>query len=111
MKIIYRAANVTEAHIVAGMLDAHGIESHVGGHFLQGGVGELAPMDFATVLVADEDYTSALSVIADYERTEPPTRGNGEKNNDSRLPRYSGLFSEKALFLGVILLLVYWFLF
>ena len=51
MKRIYKALNITEAHIVAGMLEAHGIEVFVGGSFLQGGVGELAPLDIANVQV------------------------------------------------------------
>ncbi|MEZ5449562.1 MAG: DUF2007 domain-containing protein [Thiolinea sp.] len=63
---IYRAANITEAHLVAGMLEAQGIAAHVGGHYLQGGVGEIATMDFARVWVADEDYEAARPLIAEY---------------------------------------------
>jgi hypothetical protein len=68
MKLIYRAADISEAHIVAGLLKSHEIEAHVGGHYLQGGVGDLAAMGFATVHVADEDVDLAMSVIADYEK-------------------------------------------
>ena len=62
MKIVYRAANPQEAHIVAGMLQAEGIEAHASGTFLQGGIGELPSGDFAVVRVPDDDacllYTS-----------------------------------------------------
>lgn len=67
MQLIFRATNILEAHIVAGLLDAHGIETHVGGHYLQGAVGELPASDFAQVFVKDEDLQVAEKLIADYE--------------------------------------------
>ncbi|MGB0712910.1 MAG: DUF2007 domain-containing protein [Gammaproteobacteria bacterium] len=66
MREVYRAANITEAHIVAGMLRAREIEAHVAGHYLQGGVGELAPTDLARVLVADDRYEAARAHVRDY---------------------------------------------
>lgn len=67
MQLIYRASDITEAHIVSGMLQAHGLESFVGGHYLQGAIGDMAVQDFAVVHVADEDVTEAKRLIADYE--------------------------------------------
>ncbi len=67
MQIIYRAADIVEAHIVAGMLQAAGIDAHVGGHYLQGGVGELSPLNFATVMVADEQVAEAMVLVREYE--------------------------------------------
>ncbi|HHJ36265.1 MAG TPA: DUF2007 domain-containing protein [Gammaproteobacteria bacterium] len=67
MKIIYKARDIIEAHIVSGMLNANGIETHVGGYYLQGGVGDLAAFDFANVQVADKDVTQALPLVAEYE--------------------------------------------
>ena len=66
MKIIYRAANINEASIVQGMLRAHGIDAHVGGYYLQGGIGELAPEGFANVQVDDADVDAAQRLIDDY---------------------------------------------
>ena len=68
MKLVYRASNIIEANIVAGMLNARGIETHVGGFYLQGGIGELAAQDFANVHVADEDVDLARKLIAEYEQ-------------------------------------------
>jgi hypothetical protein len=68
MKIIYRAANIIEAHIVAGMLTASDIEAYVGGHYLQGAVGDLPPAGFATVSVADDDLDAAMTIIAEYDQ-------------------------------------------
>ncbi len=70
MKIVYKANDILEAHIVAGMLNAENIEAHVGGHYLQGGIGDLAPTGLASVSVADEDIDAALRVIRDYEGTD-----------------------------------------
>jgi nitrogen regulatory protein PII-like uncharacterized protein len=67
MKIIYKAGDIIEAHIVAGMLNANGIRAYVGGYYLQGGIGELAPLDFANISVADEDVKQALQIVRDYE--------------------------------------------
>ncbi len=67
MQIIFRASNILEAHIVAGLLDSHGIESHVAGHYLQGAVGDLPASDFAHVLVSNEDSEAANKLILKYE--------------------------------------------
>ncbi len=75
MQIIYKAADIVEAHIVAGMLQANGIDSHVGGHYLQGAIGELAPMGFANVFVADTDVVTALPIIKDYEHGDDAADG------------------------------------
>ncbi len=69
MKLIYRAKDIIEAHIISGLLKANGIRSHVGGYYLQGGVGNLAATDFATIYVADENVLEAQSIIAGYENT------------------------------------------
>lgn len=70
MQLIFRGANILEAHIVAGLLEAHQIETYVGGHYLQGAVGDLPASDFAHVFVSDEDVDAAKKLIADYEAGE-----------------------------------------
>lgn len=67
MQLVFRANNILEAHIVAGMLKSHGIDCHVGGHYLQGAVGDLPATDFAHVFVGEEDQTRAEALIEDYE--------------------------------------------
>ena len=77
MKTIYRAADILEAHIVAGMLNAEGIEAEVAGFYQQGAVGQLAPQDFARVMLIDErDADRAERVIAQYEEREPLPPGD-----------------------------------
>lgn len=79
---IYNAKDITEAHIVKGMLEANGIDAYVNGHYLQGGIGELAAMDFASVQVDEKDTEAAKKLIETYEKTDiqngpKPVNSNG----------------------------------
>ena len=75
MQRVFVARNVSEAHIVSGMLNASGIAARVQGHYLAGGYGEL-PITADTlpsVWIEDSSQMSAArSLIDDYERP----RGN-----------------------------------
>jgi hypothetical protein len=87
MTKIYSAADLTEAHIVSGMLQANGIDAHVGGHYLQGGIGELAAMDFASVYIDDDDQEAARKLIDNYEKDIPDTEPTqADDNRTSSLP-------------------------
>jgi hypothetical protein len=66
---VYRAADINEAHIVAGMLRAERIDAHVEGFYLQGGIGGLAAFDFASVHVPDEEAEQARALVAEYEQS------------------------------------------
>lgn len=70
MKIVFKAGNIIEAHIVAGMLNSCDIPTYVGGHFLQGAVGDLSPTGFANVFVAPDDFEQACALVADYEKVD-----------------------------------------
>lgn len=67
MQRVFSSLTILEAHIVAGLLESHGLTPHVAGHYLQGAVGELPVSGFAHVLVNDDDVAVAESIIADYE--------------------------------------------
>ncbi|BDZ74130.1 MULTISPECIES: DUF2007 domain-containing protein [Methylophaga] len=67
MQLVFRANNILEAHIVAGLLKSHEIECHVGGHFLQGAVGDLPATDFAHVFVERDNIEAAQAIIDGYE--------------------------------------------
>jgi len=70
MKIIYKADNITEAHIVSGLLNANDIKANVSGYYLQGAVGEIGAFDFVSVVVEDKDVDRALSLVEAYEKGE-----------------------------------------
>ena len=80
MKLIYKARDITEAHIISGLLKANGIETHVGGHYLQGGIGDLAAIDFATINVADENVDHVVSIISEYDKNNIQTDKTKYKN-------------------------------
>ena len=68
MLLIFQGQNILEAHIISGLLQAHGIECHVAGHYLQGAVGDLPASDFAHVFLHDNaDEAAATQLIDDYE--------------------------------------------
>ena len=98
MQIIYKASDITEAHIVSGLLNANGVEAHVGGHYLQGGVGELAAFGFANVHVADEDTSLAKSIIAEYQ---------GEQDKPEKTRRFKkSCFTPKLLLVALVTLFI-----
>ena len=77
MQRIFVARNVTEAHIVSGMLNASGIAAEVRGHYLAGGYGELPISSDTMPSVWLKDATqvaNARTLIAEYER---PGAGKG----------------------------------
>ncbi|MDY6921851.1 MAG: DUF2007 domain-containing protein [Pseudomonadota bacterium] len=104
MEIIYRAKDFADAHILAGYLRARGLECHVGGHYLQGGLGELGATDLTVVRVAAQDVARARELVESYEQSqrEPATPAM----TGSPLP--SPLLVV-ALFLVSVLVLVNWF--
>lgn len=64
---VFDASNITEAHIVKGLLESNNINAFVNGFYLQGGIGEMAPDDFAGVSVEDNNVQAALNIIQEYE--------------------------------------------
>lgn len=102
MQIIFTGHDLTEAHIVAGMLRAEGIDAHVGGHYLQGAVGDLAPLDFARVLVPTTDVEQAERLIEEY--------NHGRETSDERPPPRDQPQFNAALMGGLILLVLFLFL-
>ena len=71
MQRMFVARNVTEAHIVSGMLNAAGIVAEVRGHYLASGYGELPISNDTLPSVWIEDASqvaNARSLIKEYER-------------------------------------------
>ncbi|MEJ2404536.1 MAG: DUF2007 domain-containing protein [Candidatus Thiodiazotropha sp.] len=98
MKIIYRAGDITEAHIIKGLLESNGIDAYVGGYYLQGAVGDLAARDFAHVHVADENQQRATEIISDYE-------GNSFSKQNNKTPSET-TSSNKILVVVIIAILI-----
>lgn len=68
MKLVYRAASVVDAQLVADMLTEAGIDTEVTGHYLSGAIGELPPSDVVGVRVLDNaDSERARVLIGEWE--------------------------------------------
>jgi len=80
LKTVFRANDIVEAHIVAGMLQSQGIKTFVGGHYLQGAVGDLAVQGFAEVQVLEDDVDLAKSLITEYETSTEHASGSISKS-------------------------------
>ena len=72
----------------------------MGGHYLQGGIGDLPAMNLIDVRVADEDAKAALEVVREYEGTEYRPR------ND--IVKQDGGIGNKLILIAAIALLVIW---
>lgn len=70
MKKIYDANNNIEANLLKNILEQEGIEAHISGEYLQGGMGELPAMGLISIMVEDEDQLRAEKVVRDWERGE-----------------------------------------
>jgi len=69
MQPIYTASDIMEAHILKGFLEQRGIEAHVSGYYLQGGIGELPVGNQVQLWVAEEDVLGALQALEEYEHS------------------------------------------
>ncbi len=67
MHIIYRAANLFDAHLVKDALEAEGIPAFISGEYLTGAVGQLPAMDFIAVMVPESSLPAATSIVHDVE--------------------------------------------
>lgn len=105
MQIIYRAKDIADAHILSGFLQSHGVECHVGGHYLQGALGEIGMADFALVRVADEDTERARQLVLEYERSNSSS-GHEDKQQPSEMPSPLLIIATFLISVFILVLLV-----
>ena len=67
MKIVYRAENIFDAHLVKHALEDAGIFAFVNGQYLTGAIGELPVADLVNVMVAEHDSELAETVVRDVD--------------------------------------------
>lgn len=71
MQKVFSARDITEAHIIKGLLESHDIPAQVDGAYLQGAFGELPVVDLITVSVAAEQVMHAQKLIEEYDLATP----------------------------------------
>lgn len=83
MRIVYRAENIIDAHLVRNVLEGAGIPAHVGGEYLTGAMGELPVLGLVTVLVAEHDLPAASRLVAEVDAELAERRGADDFDIDS----------------------------
>lgn len=68
MKTVFEAKHTIEANLIRNLLEQEGIDAHISGEYLQGGMGELPAMGLVSVMVEDEDFPRAERIIRDWEQ-------------------------------------------
>ena len=71
MRRIYEPENLLEAELLIGMLGNEGVEAHLVGRDLLGGIGELPLQGLLGVAVADDQAEYARQLIAAYNAALP----------------------------------------
>jgi Putative prokaryotic signal transducing protein len=83
MRIVYRAANIADAHLIRQMLEAENIPAFIQGEYLQGAVGALPANTEILVHVGDDDYAAARAVVERWESAD------AEAIEDEEAPQYA----------------------
>ena len=106
MHIVFRGNDFAEAHIVASMLEGAGIKAHVGGHFLQGALGEFGLINTTDVRVELKDIEQANVIVQEYDgkQTKRATQKTPLKN--SRISQIKSLSYSLLLFIGVVVVVL-----
>ncbi|MFZ2753284.1 MAG: DUF2007 domain-containing protein [Lysobacteraceae bacterium] len=105
MIIIYRAANIADAHLIRQLLEAEGIPAFIQGEYLQGAVGELPANTEILVHVADENADAARVVVDEWESAEPVVAEDDGSEEMPQRPADGGYSLAKGvvLFLMVVI--------
>lgn len=70
MTPVFRCSDYLEAHLLAGLLRQHGIDTFLQGAYLQGALGEIPAIGFLAIMVDEADRPEAKRLIDAYERGE-----------------------------------------
>lgn len=75
VKIVYRAENIIDAHLVKNALEDAGIPAFVNGYHLTGAMGELPVADLVNVMIAEHDIELAEPVVRAVDAALSEARG------------------------------------
>jgi hypothetical protein len=63
MRIVYRAQNLIDAHLVKDALESAEVPAFISGEYLTGGVGQLPALDYVAVLVPESSVEVAEPIV------------------------------------------------
>lgn len=67
MITVYEAKSSIDANIVQDILSLEGVNSHIMGGYLEGGIGEIQTMGVIKLMVEEQDFQEAKKLIHDWE--------------------------------------------
>lgn len=67
MRIVYRAQNLIDAHLVKDALESAEVPAFISGEYLTGGVGQLPAMDYVAVLVPESSVDAAEPIVREID--------------------------------------------
>jgi len=67
MRIIYRAQNLIDAHLVKDALEGAEVPAFISGEYLTGGVGQLPALDYVAVLVPESSVEFAEPIVREID--------------------------------------------
>ncbi|GLQ47067.1 hypothetical protein GCM10007862_21180 [Dyella lipolytica] len=67
MRIVYRAQNLIDAHLVKDALESVDIPAFIAGEYLTGGVGQLPALDYVAVLVPASSVDAAEPIVREID--------------------------------------------
>ncbi|WP_333678323.1 DUF2007 domain-containing protein [Dyella sp.] len=68
MRIVYRAQNLFDAHLVKDALEHGQVPAFISGEYLTGGVGQLPALDYVAVLVPDSSVEAAEPIVREIDQ-------------------------------------------
>jgi hypothetical protein len=67
MRIVYRAQNLIDAHLVKDALESAEVPAFITGEYLTGGVGQLPALDYVAVLVPESSVEVAEPIVREID--------------------------------------------
>ena len=67
MRIVYRAQNLIDAHLVKDALEHAEVPAFISGEYLTGGVGQLPALDYVAVLVPESSIDVAEPIVREID--------------------------------------------
>jgi len=105
MITVYEAHSSFDAKLIQDQLSFKGIDSHIMGDLLQGGMGELQAHGLVKLMVDEEDMEKSLTVIENWKNTKV-TKNERLKSETTTQRNYKPIL----LFIIVFVILGFYFL-
>ena len=105
MITVYQAHSSFDAKLIQDQLSFEGIDSHIMGDLLQGGMGELQAHGLVKLMVDEEDFNQSITIIENWKNTKI------SENESVTTQSVSPKKNNKAILMFVIVFVIMGFYF